>query len=161
MLGNSTRIYLLCFIMFIILPAYGSNNNYDLERILSSHLVKQFNQSSIPCSFFQDFIVQQYWDSLSPELRNILKRPLGEPPQLRDSTVSSSGKFMLHYNRDGIHGISNIDISGNSIPDYIDSACVILDYVWKIEIDTLGFQPPLDIDGNPVSIYHVYVKKLD
>ena len=138
MLDNSTRIYLVYFLLFIIFPAYGSNNNKnDVERILSSHLVGHDSQSSIPCRFLQDFIIQQHWDRLSPELRNILKKPSGKPPQLQDSTISSSGKFMLHYNRNGVHAIPNLDISGNGIPDYIDSASVILDYVWEIEIDSI------------------------
>jgi hypothetical protein len=160
MLDNSTRIYLVCFLLFIILPAYGSNNKNDLESILSSHLAEHYSQSSIPCRFLQDFIIQQHWDQLSSELRNILKKPSGKPPQLQDSTISSSGKFMLHYNRNGVHAVPDLDISGNSIPDYIDSACVILDYVWEIEIDSLGFQPPLDVDEKPISIYHVYFMNL-
>ncbi len=160
MVGSSTRIYMVYFLLSIILPAFGSDKKFDPERILFSHLIEQHGQSSIPCSFFQDFIIKQNWDQLSPDLKHILKKPSEKPPQLQDSTISPSGKFMLHYNRDGLHAVPGLDISGNGVPDYIDSACVILDYVWEIEINSLGFQPPLDIDGKPVSIYHVYFMNL-
>ncbi|MGD9900524.1 MAG: MXAN_6640 family putative metalloprotease, partial [Calditrichaceae bacterium] len=81
-------------------------------------------------------------------------------PQMQESYVSPSGHFTLYFDMDGIHAVSTEDISGNGVPDYIDSAAVILDHIWQVEVDGLGFKPPPGMDGKPVVSYPVYFKNL-
>ncbi len=77
-------------------------------------------------------------------------------PQRQNQSFSSSGRFVLHYDSDGIHAVPPEDVANNGIPDFIDSAAVYLDHVWQVEVEQLGFRPPPDIDGTPAAQYHIY-----
>lgn len=79
-----------------------------------------------------------------------------QPPLRQDSVLSPSGRFRLHFDREGRHAVPLEDVSGNGIPDYIDSAAVYLDLAWQVQIEELGFRPPPNPDGQPVGIYPIY-----
>ncbi len=87
---------------------------------------------------------------LAPSLKKVTA------PSRQNETISSSGRFVLHYDTDGYHAVPAADVANNGVPDFIDSAAVYLDHVWRVEIEELGFQPPLDVNGNPVTRYHIY-----
>jgi hypothetical protein len=70
--------------------------------------------------------------------------------------LTESGLFELHWDDSGIHAVPEEDLSGNGYPDFIDSASVILEYVYDIEVEQLGYEPPPGIDGNPAVPYQIY-----
>lgn len=80
------------------------------------------------------------------------------PPIRTDSLVTEH--FTLHWDITGIHSVPLEDISANGIPDYIDSAAVVLEYVWGVEIDQMNYDPPPQQNGQPVASYHVYFSDL-
>ena len=76
------------------------------------------------------------------------------------SMISPDGHFRLSWNESGPHAVPTPDVSGNGIPDYIDSAFVIFDHVWSVEVDQMGYPAPPSIDGTPVQVYNVYFSNL-
>lgn len=151
----------ICNIILILRnPLWSSGVVQDIKHLLIPVQNEDTRGSAWPCGFVQTLILKHQWERLSPEITESMLKPAEAPPVLQDSTFSPSGRFMLHYDRTGGHAVPAEDISGNGIPDYIDSAGVILDYVWEIEIDSLGFNPPLNIQGQPVTLYHVYFQDL-
>ncbi|MBN2412806.1 T9SS type A sorting domain-containing protein [candidate division KSB1 bacterium] len=158
MTGSSGKTVAI-FLLFLIHPVFGINKSDGIDHDWYSLLAEQTHLTISPCGFYKNFKVEQ--NGQLTFQKDILKKTSSEPPQLQDSTKSLSGHFMLHYNRTGIHAVPLIDLSSNGVPDYIDSAGVILDHVREIEINTLGFQPPLNVEGKPASTYHVYFSNLN
>jgi len=104
------------------------------------------------------YVLQTFalWDQLTKQEQQLYLQRIMEPPLRQRSMVSPSGKFSLYWDEDGLNAVPLADPGGNGVPDYIDSAMVIFDRVWQIEIDTLGFQPPPDDNGIPVTTYPIY-----
>ena len=158
---KSNILITICNLIFLLRsPLWSSGGGQDIKRLIIPVQNEDTRGSAWPCGFVQTLILKHQWDRLRPEITESLARPADAPPMVQDSTLSPSGRFMLHYDRTGGHAVPAEDISGNGIPDYIDSAGVILDYVWEIEVDSLGFDPPLNIQGQPVTLYHVYFQDL-
>lgn len=63
------------------------------------------------------------------------------------SILSSMGHFRVHYDTTGYNMPDMTDHNKNSIPDYIDSTLVYLEYAWTTEVDTLGYNKPLPDNG--------------
>jgi uncharacterized protein DUF6055/flagellar hook capping protein FlgD len=64
--------------------------------------------------------------------------------------------FTLHWDESGFHSVTLEDLSSNGIPDYIDTAAVVLEHVWDVEINQMNYSPPPQQNGQPVANYHVY-----
>ncbi len=73
-----------------------------------------------------------------------------------DSLPSPSGHFMIHYNTTEYDSIPTYDRDNNGTPDYLEFVGKSFDLAWEIEINTLGFNPPPDGAGNPVTVYPIY-----
>ena len=71
--------------------------------------------------------------------------------------VSPSGHFQIHYLP---ALIPQYDRDNNSVPDYLEFVATSFDRAWEIEIDSLGFQPPLDINGVERTTYDVFCESL-
>lgn len=56
--------------------------------------------------------------------------------------TSESGRFRLHFYDSGSDALPFIDINGNSITDYIDTALVEIDEIYKQEVTDLGMSFP-------------------
>ncbi len=97
---------------------------------------------------------------MAPYLNNLEKDALFRVPDRQKSLVTPGGNFTLHWDETGNHAVPAEDISGNGVPDYIDSAAVIFDNVWQIEVEEMGFQPPLGADGQPVTNYDIYFSNI-
>jgi hypothetical protein len=80
------------------------------------------------------------------------------PPIRTDSLITEH--FTLHWNVSGNHSIPPEDMSSNGIPDYIDTAAVVLEHVWDVEIDQMNYSPPPQQNGQPTNNYHVYFSDL-
>ncbi|MFC1508342.1 T9SS type A sorting domain-containing protein [Candidatus Omnitrophota bacterium] len=84
------------------------------------------------------------------QLRNGVAKKAGRPAIGTDkgtSVLSSEGHFRVHYDTTGYHTVDMTDKDTNGIPDYIDSTLVYLEYAWELEVDELGYGPPLSDNG--------------
>lgn len=158
LLKKTDTIFFLILATIPLLP--GQKKQHALENFIRSQLEDKSVSIGLPCGFSYSLLLRQYWLQLDEELKRALGKPYFDPPQLQDSILSPEGRFMLHFDRIGPDAIPPADIGNNGIPDYIDSAAVILDYVRHREVEELGYQAPLNIDGEPVAQYHVYFQDL-
>lgn len=131
-----------------------------MNRIDSFYGIKEMSPRH-HTGFAYQLAIKEIYNQLSPELQKAADAYINfEEPNLQVTIQSPSGMFTLHYDTTNTDTTFNAvppeDSLGNNIPDYIDSAAVFLDHVWHVEIDELGFMPPLDKNGNPVSTYNVY-----
>ncbi len=151
--------FIILFVLLIPLILFADVKQ-ELEAYIDSRVSNIEFESSDHCGFRYQFGVIQHFNELTPEYQALAKQMLTAVPQMQETYVSPSGHFTLFFDIDGFHAVSTEDISGNGVPDYIDSAAVILDQVWQVEVDEMGFQPPPGMDGKPVDTYPVYFKNL-
>jgi len=92
-------------------------------------------------------------------------KPLGDRPIRTSFYNSPAGHFKIHYDASGQNAPLNLGDTNpaDGVPDYINIVGDICDYVWSIEIDSLGFpSPPPDtasaFDGDP--FYDIYITDL-
>jgi len=96
-------------------------------------------------------------DESSEEYGRQLFKTLQRPIQ-RESVVSPSGHFRIHYELSGGDAVDPTDEDGNDIPDYIDHAAAALDSSWRLQVDQLGYRaPPSDGGAGGGDEYDVYV----
>lgn len=109
---------------------------------------------SISSSLYAGEIVSSnYYPSLKCETPEILKeyftgvRKIASRYERHTSVVSSESHFRVHYDTTGYHAPDMTDRDRNGIPDYVDSTLVYLEYAWDIEVNQLGYDPPLSDNG--------------
>lgn len=74
---------------------------------------------------------------------------------------SPMNRFVIHFDTTGIDAVNQTDTNGNNIPDYIDSVAYYFDYTYKIEVDSMGYNPPpIDSLRGGDNLYDVYVANL-
>ena len=149
----------LLFIIMLLLPLFSFGDTMEeLETYINSRIYNTPPPEGGHCGFRWQIELNMHFHELSPDMQKLAKT-LMQPPARQDSLISPSGHFMLHYDRNGDHAVPSADSSGNGVPDYIDSAAVILDHVWHVEVDEMGFQAPPNQEGETVDIYHVCFTK--
>lgn len=106
------------------------------------------------------------WDQLSAQIKTSIQKILSRPIKQKDR-LSRSGRFRIHYDTTGIESPSLLTLGQNpqkipnSVEQYIDSVATTFDFVWKLEVDTLGFLgPPSDGTQGGGPEYDVYVSEL-
>lgn len=76
---------------------------------------------------------------------------------LTNFVVSGEGHFRVHYDSTGAAAPDKTDLDFNGVPDYIDSVLVYLEYAWDLQVNKLGYTPPLSDNGagggNEVDVY--------
>jgi len=92
----------------------------------------------------------------NPSKNNINKLQLISMAEPDRTDSLSTEHFTLHWNVSGYHSVPLEDLSSNGIPDYIDTAAVVLEHVWEVEINQMNYSPPPQQNGQPVTKYHVY-----
>ena len=75
-------------------------------------------------------------------------RPQLENPQ---TYASPGGSFLLHYTTTGVDAVLAGDVNSNSIPDYIETAAVVLDSV-RSGYQQFGWRNPVS-DGDEYDVY--------
>ncbi len=164
--GSRTKFGLIFFPIFAVILFFSgrlsAENHYlqSIENFIRSHTEENVRIGEIHqpgCGFGRMLDLRQHWRELSPDLQLKARQLLqAAGPSRQKQIISPGGRFIIHYDTSGYHAVPLQDAEGNGIPDYIDSAAVILDHVWEAEINQLGFSPPPGNDGQPVSTYHVY-----
>ena len=79
---------------------------------------------------------------LSAEYQARLGKLAQRRPDVQHNLLSPSGRFRVHYDTEGRHAVALTDDDANGIPDYIDLTMAVLDSIWVLEIDQLGYNPP-------------------
>lgn len=73
-----------------------------------------------------------------------LARLFFRPPK-QAAFVSPDGFFTIHYDTTGTHAVyqPTVDVNpADGVPDYVNRCAEIFDLSWRVEVDTLGFDPP-------------------
>ena len=68
-------------------------------------------------------------------------------PSTQHQLLTPSGHFRVHYDTEGRDAIDLTDDDANGIPDYIDLAVTVLDSIWVLEVEQLGYNPPPSDNG--------------
>ena len=99
-----------------------------------------------------------------PHLDAEYGRRLGKIVQRRPSAdfnaVSPSGRFRVHYDIEGSEGVDPTDGDANGVPDYVDLTMAVLDSVWVLQVDQMGYSPPPEDGGVDGDEYDVYIVDL-
>ena len=85
--------------------------------------------------------------NLSADYQARLGKLAQRRPDVQYNLLSPSGRFRVHYDTEGRHAVSPTDDDANGIPDYIDLTMAVLDSVWVLEIEQLGYNPPPSDNG--------------
>ncbi len=66
--------------------------------------------------------------------------------------------FTIHYTLSGSDAVPAEDADGNTLPDYVELTAEVMEHVWQVEVEALGWTPPPP-DGNNGgdSTYDVYL----
>jgi len=131
-----------------------------MRRYISGEVSGSVVLGGIKSGFRSNMLIIRYQKELDVRLFQQYFEKVLARPEREKTLTTSSGHFTLHWDESGKHSVPLMDSDGNRIPDYIDSAAVIFDYVWEMEIDSLGFQPPPDSDGQAVTGYDIYFSEL-
>jgi hypothetical protein len=114
------------------------------------------------------FIMEIYarWDDLT-ELQQVEFSQQFGRPVTETNMISPKGYFRVHYDTSitSNHTPSLEGISGNGVPDYIDSVAAIFDHVFEFYTDVLGYGSPEAYGTfDPITVdtlrYDVYVRSL-
>ena len=156
------RIFIFIGLAIVMLPVgllfAGRQQSAELQQVLTyihNRTTAGTAESAAHCGFGAQALMQLHFNELNMHTQKLAKGLLTEPVRQK-SLVSPSGHFTIHYDTSGYNAVPLTDVSGNGIPDYVDSAAVILDHVWDVEINQLGFAPPPDSSGQPVQSYPIY-----
>jgi|GEM_PF-1242484 len=154
---RSLHVYLSIFLLLSLLSAKDDRLKQALDNQVKSFLGVESLHAEQQAGFMYQLTLMQIYESLSPELQKAADLEINlQGPERQKSISSPLGYYTLHFDTTGFNAVPLQDISGNGIPDYIDSAAVILDHVWQAEIVEMGFMAPLNANGHPVSAYDIY-----
>lgn len=116
------------------------------------------------CGFGISAIVRQNFQNFSPEQQQMLKQMFSRPG-MQTSIISPSGKFRIHFDRNGGNrpNYSGIEIpqGADTVGIMMDSLAAAFDYSYNYEINILGYNtPPSDNGEGGDNLYDVYVQNL-
>lgn len=95
------------------------------------------------------------------EAVNAFKGILARPTKQK-YFVSSSGKFRIQYDTAGTHAVyqPTVDINPvDGVPDYVNRVAEAFDYIYRLQVDTMGYTPPPPdgTSGGGSNQYDVYL----
>jgi hypothetical protein len=122
----------------------------DVMENIKNYLLAQSGEkeltSQIHCGFHYQLDIMEHFDELSPEFQ-ALALAKNTMSVMQSYYISPAGHFKINYDTSGYNAVDTEDISGNGIPDFVDSAAAVFDHVWQVEIEEMGFQSPPNL-GN-------------
>jgi len=139
--------FIIIYLLSIVLIAQDAQNYINYRAGLEDY------KGDVKCGTRYDLELKLQFDKLDISQQSLMKEIMAEPVRAESLMTTH---FILHWNETGSHAVPLTDISGNGIPDYIDSAAVFLEHVWNVEIIQMGYSAPPQQNGQPVSLYHIY-----
>ena len=152
---------------------YRDALNYRVRAVLSPETLPAVYRSKSPVKSGTPILIEARRNKhlLTPENRrllardnnNIITKDDGEKVTLSKSYVSTDKHFRIHYTTDAnlIDAVPTTDNDDDGIPDYVEKLSGILDYVWDIEINSMGYDaPPSDGDLGWDCLLDVYLVDL-
>ncbi len=153
-------------LFFLLIASFASFNAQNLDSLFNEYVgIKDLqnyegrqvtlDEPPIKCGFGIINQVRINYDKFTPKQKNILSSFLLRPTT-DTSLVSPSGKFRIHFNKKGFSA------PAYSLTDLAEAA----DYVYKYEVETLGYPPPpkdfgnSSIKNNPDDLYDIYIQDL-
>jgi len=104
--------------------------------------------------------VRSKWHLLGEPARSSLVGYFSRQPR-QYSYVSPSGHYRIHYDLSGRDAVDPSDVDSDGVPDYVGLVAAVFDSVWSLEIDRLGYSPPLSDGGDGGGEeYDIYVLDL-
>jgi hypothetical protein len=129
------------WLLLLIPSAVSADVMENIKNYLLGQHTAEESISQIHCGFHYQLDILEHFDELTPELQAlVLKKNAMSAAQTY--YISPSGHFKINYDTSGYNAVDTEDISGNGVPDYVDSAAAIFDHVWRVEIEEMGFNPP-------------------
>jgi hypothetical protein len=141
--------------------AASADGEAGIRRLLAENTpLSDMFSSELKCGTTMLFSIAEHRDDLSAaQIREL--DLLMQPPALEQYVVSPKGYFRIHFDTSAasVHSPSPVDLSGNGIPDYIDSVAAIFDHVWESHTDDLGFEPPFLDPGESYPVYVINMRE--
>ena len=104
--------------------------------------------------------IRSRWNEFTPDQQSVLQSFFYRP-DLPDSYVSPSGYFKIHYTTAGYHAVSPDDFDFSGVPDYVEEIANSFEYVYSVEIEQLGFNPPNDDNNEDGPEWDVYIQNIN
>ncbi len=155
---NAFEVVLILTTLFAVpLSLHAGDAKQARARLFEANNKGNYNN----CGFH---IIARYLSSRNsdPSIKSLLQTT----PTSDTSILSSSGRFRIFFDTSGVNEPFLYDSDGKPISHsdfaFADSAAKIADYVYNIEVDSLGFPPAVASDsgaggGNE---YEIYVESL-
>ena len=155
-----SRSILSRILIFLVVPCAVVNGMSDraaqMNRVFQAYNKNHYNM----CGFH---IIAHYLSlpGADPKVKSILQtRPGGDT-----SIVSPSGEFRIHFDTSGVNEPVLYNSDGQPEPGsafaFADSVAKICDYVYYVEVDSLGFPPPPSDGGaGGGNEYDIYIEAL-
>ena len=151
------KIIALALLPLLVLAEKSDNK---VQNFINNRLSGEVYSGDVKCA--TRYQIHQYQsDKLIQTGFNVTAKIIAPQDTSRQrSMISPGGHFRISWDESGRHAVPAEDISNNGIPDYIDSAFVIFDHVWDVQIGEMNYPAPPAIDGTPVQVYPVYFSNL-
>lgn len=153
-----SRTVLVLSNIFLLATAFGSTREREVKKFFESFNSESHNK----CGFH---IIANYY--MTPGDRFGIKGILQIRPPNDTSVSSPSGKFRIHFDTSNVNGNQPLlyDSTGQKIPNstyaFVDSVEKICDYVYHVEVDSLGYPPPpSDSGAGGGNEYDIYIQSL-
>jgi hypothetical protein len=156
MINRLKHYFLLIYILILIFIQFslagGELPGNDFFQSVHQAMYGENTRFDHKCGF--PYILYANGDPGSP-LYNKLQKYMERAIQLDSVYVSPSGHFLINYTLHGIDAIPDYDRNQNGTKDYLEFVANSFDRAWAIEIDSLHFIPPRDVNGNPRQVYPI------
>ncbi len=159
MKGKTGNLLLFLIIGLLLSSSVGFARQHWLAA-LQSKLNLQTSVDGIPHKCGLPILAEAYAKDPEATRRIMDAYRAGRLNKTTDTFVSPSGRFIIEYQTSGFDAIPTYDRDNNGTPDYLEFVAKSFDRAWEVEIDSLGFRPPPDQNGQPKSTYSVTCRKL-
>ena len=148
--------------VFCLVPLISTADKLDekTQNFINNRLHGIEYTGDVKCATRYMFHLCEMADKVEPGFNKLTKLFFEPDTSRQRSMISPGGHFRLSWDESGPHAVPAQDISGNGIPDFMDSAFVIFDHVWAVEVVQMGYNAPPSLDGTPVQIYNVYFSNI-
>jgi hypothetical protein len=156
------RRFLICTFVLVLVrsvpaeeqklsQAYEQQLIQQVQSVFSPTAMVELEHPICATPIFLD--MKAKWDRLSAGAKQVLQ-PYSSRPSFSESEQTydtPGGHFKIHFVTEGSDAVSEptVDQNHNGVPDWVDTAGDILDYVWDKEVNGLSYRQPPSDGGYP------------